>query len=138
MTARQAFARLPGFLLAVAGAGFVVLGLSLEPDPRGFGTHLQLGLPPCAFLSDWNLPCPTCGVTTAFTLVTHGRLLEATITQPFGALLGVIALLLPSLFAASAVAPALDPAALVARMGPLRVLAGIAAAALAAWGIRLL
>ena len=30
--------------------GLVVLARRLEPDPRGFGTHTQLGLRPCSFL----------------------------------------------------------------------------------------
>ena len=41
-------------LLLVAAAGLVgllVLARKLEPDPRGFGTHTQLGLRPCAFLT---------------------------------------------------------------------------------------
>ncbi|MGE3821953.1 MAG: DUF2752 domain-containing protein, partial [Isosphaeraceae bacterium] len=38
----------------------------LEPDPSGFGTHRQLGLPPCHFAWVTGKPCPTCGMTTAF------------------------------------------------------------------------
>ena len=40
------------FLVAAAClAGLLVVARKLEPDPRGFGTHTQLGLPRCAFLT---------------------------------------------------------------------------------------
>ena len=64
--------------------GLVVLGMVLDPSPTGAGTHCQLGLPPCGMLETTGLPCPTCGVTTAFSLASHGRLVEALVTQPFG------------------------------------------------------
>jgi len=65
---------------------------SLEPDPRGYGTHEQLGLAACASMRHLNLPCPGCGVTTAVTLAYRGRLASSLGTQPFGFLLAVSAL----------------------------------------------
>ena len=53
-------------------AGFA-LAARLEPDPRGFGTHQRLGLPPCTFQSMFNIPCPSCGMTTSFANVVRGR-----------------------------------------------------------------
>lgn len=79
-----------GLVLAaclVAPIALFVLGRLLEPDPRGWGTHEQLGFQPCWPMSHWNVPCPGCGVTTAVTLTAHGRLLEALRTQPFGPIL---------------------------------------------------
>jgi uncharacterized protein DUF2752 len=38
----------------------------LTPARAGFGTHTQLGLPPCGFRALTTLPCPACGLTTAF------------------------------------------------------------------------
>ena len=64
--------------------GLIGLGLALVPSPTGAGTHCQLGLPACGMLETTGLPCPTCGVTTAFCLAAHGRLVEALLAQPFG------------------------------------------------------
>ncbi len=33
-----------------------LLGLALEPDPRGHGTHERLGLQPCLPMERWALP----------------------------------------------------------------------------------
>ena len=62
----------------------VALGWWLEPDPRGHGTHEQLGAAPCGVLAWTGLPCPGCGVTTSVTLAARGRLFEALEVQPFG------------------------------------------------------
>ena len=58
---------------------WAVVGLSfwLRPDPRGFGTHQQLGLPPCGFAEVAHLPCPGCGLTTSFARMAHGQVLSA-------------------------------------------------------------
>ena len=78
------------FVLAAAGAlGLLLLGLCLTPDPRGLGTHEQLGLPPCATQWLFGIPCPFCGMTTAFSLVSRGRLVDGFVTQPAGAMLAV-------------------------------------------------
>jgi hypothetical protein len=68
-----------GMALAILLCGLVLLGTaaSLEPDPRGFGTHEQLGLPPCGFEDRTGIPCPTCGVTTSFAHFARGQVLEA-------------------------------------------------------------
>jgi hypothetical protein len=62
----------------------LVLGGALRPDPRGWGTHEQLGFRPCFPMRHWNFPCPGCGVTTSIALVAHGAPLAALRTQPFG------------------------------------------------------
>ena len=83
------------FLVLSAGSvvGLVVLALFLEPDPRGVGTHEQLGLRACSTMELWNFPCPGCGVTTSATLALQGRFLESLRNQPFGivAVLAVLA-----------------------------------------------
>ncbi len=81
-------------LLAISPVGvlgLVVLHVLLDPDPRGFGTHEALGFSPCMPMERWGIPCPGCGVTTSTTLFAHGQWVDAFVTQPFGFLLAVIA-----------------------------------------------
>ena len=75
-------------LLVVATAGaFVYLLVGLEPDGRGHGTHEQLGMMRCAWPEMHQIPCPTCGVTTAATHLVHLQPIQAIVVQPFGAVL---------------------------------------------------
>ena len=69
----------------------LVVAAVLRPDPSGMGTHEQLGLPPCSFKSVFDLPCPTCGMTTAFTNAAHASPAAAFKGQPFGAFLALLA-----------------------------------------------
>ncbi len=84
-------------LVILAIAMVFLVGSRLEPNPAGRETHVQLGLPRCAFLSITGMPCPTCGVTTAITHLAHGDIETSVRTQPFGTMLGLlsIALTLP-------------------------------------------
>lgn len=75
--------------VAVAGLGVLMMARSLTADPRGLGTHEQLGLGVCQWYSETGRPCITCGVTTAFVLTAQGHLLAGLATQPFGAALGM-------------------------------------------------
>ena len=59
----------------------------LHPDPRGYDTHTQLGLPACGFLQITGLPCASCGMTTAFANMAHGHFVGALRAQAFGAAL---------------------------------------------------
>ncbi len=68
----------------------LAIGMWLTPSPTGVETHRQLGLPPCGFYTLTGRPCPTCGYTTAVTLVVHGRFWDAIVTQPGGAAVGFI------------------------------------------------
>jgi len=69
----------------MAPAGTVLwIAWTLHPDPAGMGTHRQLGLGPCTFYAFTGWPCPTCGMTTTFSMAAHGRLLDALVNQPFG------------------------------------------------------
>ncbi len=74
---------LAGCVLLLAAGGYV------KPDPRGHGTHEQLGFAPCGFYIMTGYPCPTCGTTTAFVWMVHGHPWIALKTQPFGALCAV-------------------------------------------------
>jgi hypothetical protein len=63
-------------VLAVAGW--------LRPSPSGYGTHTQLGLPPCFFLLVTHLPCPSCGLTTCFAYAVRFQFWKAFLANPFG------------------------------------------------------
>lgn len=78
---------------AIALCCAVLLGLAvwLKPSPDGMGTHQALGLPPCGFVYSTGLPCPTCGMTTSFSLTVRGRILSAIIAQPAGFVLCLVA-----------------------------------------------
>jgi hypothetical protein len=75
--------------LAVCSA--VVLGVAawLPASPTGLGTHQALNLPPCGWIAIADLPCPTCGMTTAFAHAADGNLLASFHAQPLGFLLAI-------------------------------------------------
>lgn len=76
--------------------GGFVLARWLEPDPRGFGTHQRLGLPPCTFRLLSGLPCPGCGMTTSFAHFSRGNFAQSVHANVGGALLAAFcAALLP-------------------------------------------
>jgi len=72
--------------LALAFLALLATARLIEPDPRGFGTHEQLGLRPCYMAKYLHVPCPLCGATTAFSLAAHGAVGSAFRCQPTGAL----------------------------------------------------
>lgn len=71
-------------LVVLFAAGLIALGWMLAPDPHGHGTHTQLGLAKCGFIVYYDMPCPTCGVTTAFTHGARLQLVRSFIVQPLG------------------------------------------------------
>ncbi len=82
-------------LAAVSGLavlGILVTARCLEPASAGFGTHQQLGLPPCTSIALYGIRCPSCGMTTAWSLATRGEFLEAARMNCGGLLLALIAL----------------------------------------------
>ena len=81
--------RLYAVAILLGGAGLLGLAGWLEPDPRGFGTHQQLGSGPCGMLIVTGLPCPTCGMTTAFAHAVRGQFLRAFWVQPAGFVLAL-------------------------------------------------
>lgn len=76
-------------VLAVALTVVLAVAAWLRPDPQGFGTHQQLGLPPCQFARLTGHPCPSCGMTTAFAWTVRGRLGRAWKANPAGGLLAL-------------------------------------------------
>jgi len=69
--------------------GFAV-ALFVVPDPRGFGTHEQLGLSPCRFKTMFDIPCPSCGMTTSFSNFIRGRFITSAEANPAGFLLAAV------------------------------------------------
>src|SRR6516165_8267773 len=93
-------------LLLVAGAmlsGLMGLAKSLVPDPRGYGTHVQLGLRPCAFVVVTGRLCPTCGMTTAFAWFMRGRIDRSWQANPAGCVFALLSIPLMTWFVTSAV-----------------------------------
>jgi hypothetical protein len=69
--------------------GGFALARSVDPDPRGFGTHQRFGLPPCAIVLKFGIRCPSCGMTTCFAHFTRGRLPSAAGANAAGLLLAI-------------------------------------------------
>ncbi len=127
-------------VLWVAAAGILgLLGLArkLEPDPRGFGTHTQLGLPSCSFLRTTGRLCPTCGMTTAFAWFMRGRIDRAWWANPAGCLLALLTVPLMVWLVWSAAAN--QPAGFSSISRPLMVLLVAAVVgSVACWFVRLI
>jgi len=127
-------------LLLAAAAGLVgLLGLArtLVPDPRGFGTHTQLGLRPCAFLTMTGRLCPTCGMTTSFAWIMRGKVVRSWQANPAGCLLSLLSFPLIAWLIASAAAN--EPIGFQSLADPLMslVLAAVAVS-LIVWLVRLI
>jgi hypothetical protein len=83
---------LVGFALILVA--ILIVASRLEPDPKGFGTHTQLGLWPCAFRFTTGRPCPTCGMTTSFAWFVRANLVQSWRANPAGSLIAPTSLLL--------------------------------------------
>ena len=74
---------------AVAGAVFLgiaaIFGLLWLDSADKISIGRWTG--PCGFKQRYNLPCPTCGITTAAVTFTSGKIFRAFYIQPAGALL---------------------------------------------------
>jgi hypothetical protein len=78
-------------ILLVAGFGLAAL---VSPDPRGFGTHQRFGLPPCSFQLLFDIPCPSCGMTTSFAHFVRGAWIDSARANPAGPMMAVVCVLL--------------------------------------------
>lgn len=74
-------------VLFMIPSAVLVTAARLHPSPTGFGTHMQLGLPPCGFLAFTGVPCPGCGLTTAFANMVRLNVVAAAAANPFGIML---------------------------------------------------
>lgn len=93
-------------LLAALGLCWIaplLVAAWLRPSPTGFGTHRQLGLPPCTFVWLFGIRCPSCGMTTAWSHAVRGHWLRAAECNAGGAVLAAVAMLVgPWLLVAAA------------------------------------
>ena len=80
--------------LLVCWSVFLLAGFSLAvsktPDPDGRGTHKKFGLPECGFLTMFNKPCPSCGMTTSFAHFVRGQWIDAGRANIGGLLLALV------------------------------------------------
>lgn len=108
----------------------------MHPSPTGAQTHVQAGLPACSW---WKagIPCPTCGMTTAFAHSVRGDWLAAIAAQPAGWLVfvAVAVILIQSV---RELATGVGIRVNWYRVSPYRVTAVIAAIVLFAWIYKIL
>jgi len=81
--------RAAAFVVLLAAGSLLAVAWSLKPAAEGFGTHRALGLPECSWPPRFGVPCPSCGMTTAFALATKGSLVASFVAQPMGCLLAL-------------------------------------------------
>ena len=91
-------ARLILTIIAIAFWTVVIIAWNIVPDAKGFGSHQQIGIPKCQWIRESNTPCPTCGMTTAYSLTVRGRIVSAFLTQPAGCILAITHIILTGLF----------------------------------------
>lgn len=123
----------------VAAASLAVLSIAawLEPSPTGVGTHTQIvPLRSCAWIEVAGIPCPTCGMTTAFAYAADGHFVQSLLAQPMGFVLAMLTAM--AFWVAVYVAVTGSPIARVfARMWRPSVVWIGAALILASWGYKI-
>ena len=129
--------RVAAVLTAGAAVAGVVMLWRVDPDARGHGTHEQFGMDPCGWPLAYGIPCPTCGCTTAACHLVHGHLLQAFVTQPFGALAAGAGVLL-GVHAVLCLARRRSFADLMVRLPFWRIVGAAFALLLLAWGYKCL
>ena len=123
--------------IVVVGSSIVIaLAALLEPDARGYGTHTQLGLPPCGLRALTGMLCPGCGLTTAFSHAVRGDWVMAANANLLGLVLFLVVCASVPLGIAAAVRDwSVD--VVIERTGAHRWALGVAGCAIAVWAFRL-
>jgi hypothetical protein len=80
------FVRVALIAVALGMLAVLAVAISLRPSERGFGTHEQLGMPPCAVQLTFGIRCPSCGMTTAWSHMVRGQIVRAFAANVGGAL----------------------------------------------------
>lgn len=92
-------------LIAIAMGMLAVLAVAvtLRPSERGFGTHEQLGMPPCTVQDSFGIRCPSCGMTTAWSHMVRGQIVRSFVANVGGALSCIAVLICVPYFLVSGV-----------------------------------
>lgn len=128
--------RLWGAVVFTAAAAPLAVAVWLKPSATGYGTHRQFGAAPCGVLVRTGLPCPTCGMTTAFALAVRGRWIRAFLAQPAGLALA-LAIAAAALLGLRALLTGRDAAFLFRWVSPYRLFLSLLVILLAGWGFKL-
>lgn len=128
-------ARLIWTPLALGCLAVVGIAAWLRADGRGYGTHEQLGIPPCMFTETTHVPCPGCGLTTSFTLMAHFHFIEAFRVHLMGPLLFLVTLFV-AVYGPYAIAKGKSPAVLLDSRASLPVLGVTALAGVVTFALR--
>ncbi len=110
----------------------LVLRARTTPDPRGFGTHEQLGLPACPVRELLDVRCPGCGATTALSLFARGSFGGSARTHPFAFLCALAGSLLAPVVLVDRLCGR-DPAARLAHVSPRAVVLVAAGICVLSW-----
>ncbi|UCE58298.1 MAG: DUF2752 domain-containing protein [Phycisphaerales bacterium] len=133
---RPAMARVIAALVLAGCLAILGVAAWLYPDPAGMGTHRQLGYPQCSLVTLVGLPCPTCGMTTAFAHTVRGELCRAFQAHPAG-LVFALATVVTAAVSASALITAKVWAVNWYRVSPTWVALGVAAILVGGWVYKL-
>jgi hypothetical protein len=122
----------------MAGIALAILlaAAGIQPAGARMGTHKQLGLPACGFATITALPCPTCGMTTAYAYTVRGRFPDAVRSQ----LAGFTLALATAGFAASSIAAVLTgrrPEINWYRISPTALLVWLGVLLVGAWALKM-
>ncbi len=131
-------------LVVIALGLCVIFGIAAylhpyDPDgtPRSMATHTQLGMPPCNMIALTGKPCPSCGMTTSFSLLVHGDVRNSLRANWVGTLLALVWMSLIPWGIGSAIRG--KPLGIRSIEGPLTLLVGVFfTLMLARWGAVLL
>jgi hypothetical protein len=82
--------RLFSLAIACGCLSVLIVAATLKPSPSGYGTHQEMHLEGCQFLTRTGLPCPACGMTTSFSWFVRGNLLASFYVQPMGMVLAIL------------------------------------------------
>ena len=133
---RPFFTRATAALILAGCVSLFAIAARLEPAAGGIGTHEQLGLPPCGMAMIWGLPCPTCGMTTAFAYAARGQFAAAFHAQPAGLTLA-LATGLGAFAAGGTLVTGRSYRVNWTRVSPTAVGFGVVAVVLGAWAYKL-
>jgi hypothetical protein len=62
--------------------------------PLTMGAHTRIGMPPCEFYVMFDKPCPSCGLTTSFSLLMHGDVWGSLKANSVGTLMAIFCMAL--------------------------------------------